>query len=148
MIPNPIMLYAAVGALVVGAAAGYKVRDWQCDAAYAKALEKAGKQRAKADIILDKKAAEYEETRATADVRSVERTNTIREIYRTVPAVASSCAPPDDAIRVLIESIGNSNAEATPSQSGESVFPIEQSTQSTSRPGAFIVGKGRDRTEE
>lgn len=148
MIPNPIMLYAAVGALVVGAAAGYKVRDWQCDAAYAKALEKAGKQRAKADIIPDKKAAEYEETRATADVRSVERTNTIHEIYRTVPAPASSCAPLDDAIRVLIESIGNPNAEAAAGQSGEPVLPVKQSTQPTSRPGALIVGKGRDRTEE
>jgi len=148
MIPNPIMLYAAVGALIFGAVAGYKVRDWQCDAAYAKALEKAGKQRAKADIILDKKAAEYEETRATADVRSVERTNTIREIYRTVPAVASSCAPSDDAIRVLIESIGTPNAEVTPSQSGESVFSVKQPAQPVSRPGATAVGEGRDRAEE
>ena len=148
MIPNPIMLYAAAGALIIGAAAGYKVRDWQCDAAYAKALEKAGKQRVKADIILDAKAAAYEEKRAEADVRSVERTNTIREIYRTAPAVATSCAPPADAVRVLIESIGNPNAEATPSQSGESVFPVEQSARTLSGPGAIDVGKGRDRTEK
>jgi hypothetical protein len=142
------MLYAAAGALLIGAVAGYKVRDWQCDAAYAKALEKAGKQRAKADIILDKKAAEYEETRAAADVRSVERTNTIREIYHTVPAAAASCAPPDDAVRVLLESIGNPNAEAATSQSGEPVFPIEQPARSASRPGALALGKGRDRTQE
>ena len=148
MIPNPIMLYAAAGALIVGAAAGYKVRDWQCNAAYAKALEKAEKQRAKVDVILDTKAAAYEEKRAEADVRSVERTNTIREIYRTEPAVATSCAPPADAIRVLVESIGNPNAEATPSQSGESVFPVEQPARTLPRPGAIDVGKGRDRTEE
>ena len=148
MIPNPIMLYAAAGALIVGAAAGYKVRDWQCDAAYAKTLEKAGEKRAKTDTILDTKSAAYEEKRAEADVRSVERTNTIREIYRTVPAVATSCAPPPDAVRVLIESIGNPNTEATPSQSGESVFPAEQSARTFSRPGATDVGKGRDRTEE
>jgi hypothetical protein len=145
---NPIMFYAVAGALVVGAVAGYKVRDWQCDAAYAKALEKAGKQRAKADIILDTKSAAYEEGRATADARSTERTNTVREIYRMVPAAASSCAPPDDAIRVLIESIGNPNTEAAAGQSGEPVFPIEQPARSASRPGALVVGKGRDRAEE
>ena len=148
MIPNPIMLYAAAGALIVGAVAGYKVRDWQCNAAYAKALEKAEKQRAKVDVILDTKAAAYEEKRAEADVRSVERTNTIREIYRTEPAVATSCAPPADAVRVLLESIGTPNAEATPSQSGEPVFPIEQPARSASRPGALALGKGRDRTQE
>lgn len=148
LIPAPIMLYAAAGALVFGAVAGYKVRDWQCDAAYAKALEKAEKQRAKVDVILDTKAAAYEEKRAEADVRSVERTNTIREIYRTEPAVATSCAPPADAVRVLLESIGTPNAEATPSQSGEPVFPIEQPAQPLPRPGATAVGEGRDRAEE
>jgi hypothetical protein len=142
------MLYAAAGALLVGAVAGYKVRDWQCDAAYAKALEKAGKQRAKADIILDKKAAEYEETRAAADARSVERINTIREIYHTVPAAAASCAPPDDAVRVLVEVIGNSDTAATAGQSGEPVFPIKQSAQPLPRPSPAVVGKGRDRAAE
>jgi len=148
MIPNPIMLYAAAGALIFGAVAGYKVRDWQCDAAYAKALEKAGKQRAKADIILDTKSAAYEEGRAAADARSTERTNTVREIYRMVPAAASSCAPPDDAIRVLIESIGNPDTEATAGQSGESVFSVKQPAQPVSRPSATAVGEGRDRAEE
>ena len=148
MIPSPFMLYAAAGALVVGAVAGYKVRDWQCDAAYAKALEKAAKQRAKADIILDTKSAAYEEKRAEADVRSVERINTIREIYRTVPAAAASCAPPDDAVRVLLEVIGNPDTEAAAGKSGEPVFPIKQSAQSLPRPGATAVGEGRDRAEE
>jgi ADP-ribosylglycohydrolase len=148
MIPSPIMLYAAAGALVVGAVAGYKVRDWQCDAAYAKALEKAGKQRAKADIILDKKAAEYEETRAAADVRSVERTNTIREIYHTVPAAAASCAPPDDAIRVLLEVIGNPDTETAAGQSGEPVFPLKQPAQALPRPSPAAVGKRPDRAKE
>jgi len=145
---NPIMFYAAAGALVVGAAAGYKVRDWQCDAAYAKALEKAGKQRAKADIILDTKSAAYEEKRAEADARSVERINTIREIYHTVPAAAASCAPPDDAVRVLLEVIGNSDTAATAGQSGEPVFPTKQPAQALPRPGATAVGKGRDRAAE
>ena len=148
MIPSPFMIYAAAGALVVGAVAGYKVRDWQCDAAYAKALEKAAKQRAKADIILDTKSAAYEEKRAEADVRSVERINTIREIYRTVPAAAASCAPPDDAVRVLVEVIGNPDTEAAAGKSGEPVFPIKQSAQAIPRPSPAAMGKRPDRAEE
>ena len=45
LIPNPILMYAVGGALVIGIATGWKVKDWQCDAAYSKALEKAEKQR-------------------------------------------------------------------------------------------------------
>jgi hypothetical protein len=140
-IPSP---YIMGGMLVIGFLGGYKVRDWQCDAAYAVALEKAEKQRAKVETILDTKAAAYEERRAAADVQSVERTNTVREIYRTVPAAATSCAPPPDAIRVLLESIGNPDAEVAAGKLGKSVSPPEQPSQPISRPGAPAVGKGRD----
>jgi hypothetical protein len=140
-IPSP---YIMGGLLVIGFLGGYKVRDWQCDAAYAVALEKAEKQRAKVETILDTKAAAYEERRAAADVQSVERTNTVREIYRTVPAAATSCAPPADAIRVLLESIGNPDAEVAAGKLGKSVSPPEQPARPISRPGAPAVGKGRD----
>jgi len=140
-IPSP---YIMGGLLVIGFLGGYKVRDWQCDAAYAVALEKAEKQRAKVETILDTKAAAYEERRAAADVQSVERTNTVREIYRTVPAAATSCAPPADAIRVLLESIGNPDAEGTPGKLSKPVSPPEQPARPISRPGAPAVGKGRD----
>lgn len=144
-IPSP---YIMGGLLIIGFLGGYKVRDWQCDAAYAAALEKAGKQRAKADTILDAKAAAYEEKRAEADVRSVERINTVREIYRTVPAAAASCAPPDDAVRVLLEVIGNPNTEAAAGQPSEPVFPVKQSAQAISRPSPAAVGKRPDRAAE
>ncbi len=140
-IPSP---YIMGGMLVIGFLGGYKVRDWQCDAAYAVALEKAEKQRAKVETILDTKSAAYEERRAEADVRSVERTNTVREIYRTVPAAASSCAPPADAIRVLLESIGNPDVEVAAGKLGKPVSPPEQPARPLSRPGAPAVGKGRD----
>ena len=136
--------YIMGGLLVIGFLGGYKVRDWQCDAAYAVALEKAEKQRVKVETILDTKSAAYEERRAVADVQSVERTNTVREIYRTVPAAASSCAPPPDAIRVLLESIGNPDAEVAAGKLGKSVSTPEQPARPISRPGAPAVGKGRD----
>ncbi len=110
MIPNPIMLYAAAGALIVGAAAGYKVRDWQCDAAYAKAMEKAEKQRVKKQEVVDVISQTYEDQRDKADGVATERTYTIREIYKTAPAVPVDCAAPD-AVRKLLESgIRDANA--------------------------------------
>jgi hypothetical protein len=140
-IPSP---YIMGGMLAIGFLGGYKVRDWQCNAAYAVALEKAEKQRAKVETILDTKSAAYEERRAAADVRSVEQTNTVREIYRTVPAAASSCAPPPDAIRVLLESIGNPNVEVAPGKPSKSMSPPEQPAKPVSGPSAPAVGKGRD----
>ena len=113
MIPNPIMLYAAAGALIVGAAAGYKVRDWQCDAAYAKAMEKAEKQRVKKQEVVDVISQTYEAQRDKANGVATERTYTIREIYKTAPAVPVDCAAPD-AVRKLLESgIRDANAASS-----------------------------------
>lgn len=109
---NPLLAYVAAGALAVGLIGGYKVKSWQCDSAYSKVLEKAEKQRAMMQAIIDEKATAYEQERARADQASYERTNTVREIYRNTPAPPSICAPPAAAVRVLIESIGQPNAPA------------------------------------
>lgn len=107
------MLYALGGALILGAASGYKVRDWQCDAAFAKALEKAEKLRVKKQEAVDDVSQTYEFERDQANVVSTERTNTIREIYKTAPAVAADCAAPD-ALRGLLESsVSDANAAAS-----------------------------------
>ena len=113
LIPNPVMLYALGGALILGAASGYKVRDWQCDAAFAKALEKAEKLRVKKQEVVDDVSQTYEAQRDQANVIATERTNTIREIYKTAPAVAADCAAPD-ALRGLLESsVSDANAAAS-----------------------------------
>ena len=113
LIPNPMMLYALGGALILGAASGYKVRDWQCDAAFAKALEKAEKLRVKKQEVVDDVSQTYEAQRDQANVIATERTNTIREIYKTAPAVAADCAAPD-ALRGLLEgSVRDANAAAS-----------------------------------
>ena len=133
MIPNPIMLYAAAGALIVGAAAGYKVRDWQCNAAYAKALEKAEKQRVKKQEVVDDVSKVYEAQRDEAIVKTTERINTIREIYKTIPAVPVDCSAPD-AVRKLLESgIRDANAAS----SGEPRVEVPRTSDpavSTARP--------------
>ena len=111
--PNPMLLYAVAGALVIGVASGYKVRDWQCDAAFAKALEKAEKLRVKKQEIVDDVSQTYETERDQADVVATERTNTIREIYKTAPAVPVDCAGSDALRRVLESGVRDANAAAT-----------------------------------
>ena len=113
LIPNPVMLYALGGALIIGAASGYKVRDWQCDAAFAKALEKAEKLRVKKQEVVDNVSQTYESERDQANGVATERTYTIREIYKTAPAVPVDCAGSDALRRVLESSIRDANAAAT-----------------------------------
>ena len=113
------MLYALGGALIIGAASGYKVRDWQCDAAYAKALEKAEKLRVKKQEVVDdvlQKPTNSE--RDQANVVATERTNTIREIYKTAPAVPVDCAGSDALRRVLESGVSDANAAAAGKPSG------------------------------
>jgi hypothetical protein len=113
------MLYAAAGVLIVGAAAGYKVRDWQCDAAYAKALEKAESLRVKKQEVVDDISQTYEAQRDQANGVATERTYTIREIYKTAPAVPVDCAAPD-AVRKLLESgVRDANAASASEPSVE-----------------------------
>jgi hypothetical protein len=119
LMPNSILLYAVGGALILGAASGYKVRDWQCDAAYAKALEKAEKLRVKKQEVVDDVSQTYEYERDQANVVATERTNTIREIYKTAPAVPADCAGSDALRRVLESSVRDANAAAAGKPSGE-----------------------------
>jgi len=131
MMPSPLMLYATAGALVIGAAAGYKVRDWQCDAAYAKALEKAEKLRAKKQEVVYDVSQTYEAERDKADVVATERTNTIREIYKTTPAPAVDCSAPDAVRRLLESSVSDANAAST----GESGGKVPNTSKPTSADG-------------
>ena len=118
LIPKPMLLYAVGGALILGAASGYKVRDWQCDAAFAKALEKAEKLRVKKQEVVDDVSKTYESERDQANVVATERTNTIREIYKTAPAVPVDCAGSDALRRVLEGGVRDANAATTGKPSG------------------------------
>jgi len=119
LVPNPLMLYATAGALVIGAAEGYKVRDWQCDAAYSKAIEKAQKERAAKEKVVFDVSEVFEEERNKADVVATERINTIREIYKTAPAVPVDCSAPEPVRRLLESSVSDANAASTGKPSGE-----------------------------
>ena len=116
---NPVMIYGLAGALIIGAASGYKVRDWQCDASYANALEKAEKLRAQQREVVDNVSQTYETERDQADVVATERTNTIREIYKTAPAIPVDCAGSDALRRVLEGGVRDANAAAAGEPSGK-----------------------------
>lgn len=115
---NAIMAYVAAGAIVIGAAAGWKVRDWQCDAAYAKALEKAEKQRKEMQGKIDAISISYEEQRDQANRVVARETSTIREIYKTLPPVPADCAVDPRVVGMLEGSVGRANVAAS-GKSGE-----------------------------
>lgn len=116
ILPNPIYFYAGAAALVIGAISGYKVRDWQCDAAVAKALERAEEQRQEMQDEVDERSAAYEAERdQTAGVgRTTVRE--IRTIYQEMPAAPVDCEPPVPIVGLLEGSVSRANASA----SGES----------------------------
>jgi len=113
MLPfNPIMGYVAAGALVIGLAAGWTIKDWQCDAAYAKALEKAEKQRQQMQGKIDEAASIYQTERDKTDVVVAGEKQTIREIYKTLPAVPADCTPDPRVIGLLQGGVNRANAAA------------------------------------
>lgn len=110
---NPFMGYVAAGALVIGIAAGWKVKDWQCDAAYAKALEKAEKQRKELQGKINDISTVYQIERDKADMVVAGKTSTVREIYKTLPAVPIDCAVDARVLGMLESSVSDANARAS-----------------------------------
>lgn len=112
-LPNALTLYIAAGALAIGGLGGYKVRDWQCDAAVAKAVAKAEKIRAEMQNEVDEAGRAYETARVETDGLRAARTNTIERIYREVPAPAPDCAAPADIVGLLQGGVDSANATAS-----------------------------------
>ena len=110
---NPFLGYVAAGALVIGVAAGWKVKDWQCDAAYSKALEQAQKQRQEMQGKIDALSVSYEEERNKADVVDAGRIRTVREIYKTLPAAPHDCAVDPRIVGMLEGSVSDANARSS-----------------------------------
>lgn len=113
MIPLPYVLGALVAVFVLGCANGYFIRDGSAKAAAAKSYKAAEAQRAEMQGEIDVISAKYEATKAAADRKSVERTNTIREFYSKEPAVSADCAVPDPMFWLLTNSVRDANAAAS-----------------------------------
>jgi hypothetical protein len=109
---DPIMGYVAAGALAIGLTAGWKVKDWQCDAAYSAVLEKAAKQRQQMQGKIDEVSTLYQSERDKADVVVAGEKQTIREIYKTLPAVPADCAADVRIVGLLESGVNRANAAA------------------------------------
>lgn len=107
------MGYVAAGALAIGLASGWKIKDWQCDAAYSKALEKAEKQRQQMQGKIDEVSTLYQAERDKADVVVAGERETIREIYKTLPAVSADCVPDVRVVGLLEGGVSRANAAAS-----------------------------------
>jgi len=110
---NPLLAYVAAATLVCGLGVGWKVRDWQCDAAYAKALEKAERDRKALQGKINAISTTYEQERNQADVVVAGTRTTIREIYKTLPPVPADCSPDIRVVRLLEGSVSNANRAAS-----------------------------------
>ncbi len=104
---NPVFAYIALGSLAVGGFAGWKVRDWRCDAQAAAAQRAAQRLADQRQVELDTLAQSYNTLSGDFIGLQVrlrdagrETGGVIREIYRNVK-VPVSCAVPDSALRLL-----------------------------------------------
>lgn len=107
----PLSAYIGAGALLVGVAGGWTIRDWKADSDALKAEEKAFAQYQAMTSALADQSLAYEVL--AQSLRADERRDreTIREIYRdrTIPA---ECAVPAAGVSVLSEAIARSNSAA------------------------------------
>ena len=114
----PVWLYAGAGSLLVGALAGWTVRDWKADSDALADTEADWKQYAAFAETLADQSLLLEYTQQ--ELRNGERRDreTIREIYRNVQ-VSADCAVPDAAVSLLDNAIGRANAAAAGEPSGK-----------------------------
>lgn len=135
---NPFVLYAGLGALVVGVAAGWSVRDWKADADALRAVEAANKAQKEAIAAISRPSEKLETVIAEMKPLEIQTRNTIREVYRNVE-VPSDCAVPAAGVRLLDDARLNANAAA----SGEPIAAVRSAAPSAGavdRPGKDPVG--------
>lgn len=109
---NPLVLYTAGGALLVGALGGWTVRDWKADSDQLAVVERANKAEKATIAAVNRPSSEYEQVLADLRPREIQTRNTIREVYRDVK-VPTDCAVPTAAVGVLDDARLRANAAAS-----------------------------------
>ena len=115
---NPLILYSAGGALLLGALAGWTVRDWKADSAQLEQVERAHKAEKAAIAAVNGSSEKFEQILADLRPAQVETRNTIREVYRNVE-VPTDCAVPPAGVSLLEAARERANAAATGEPSAE-----------------------------
>lgn len=123
---NPLILYSAGGALLLGGLAGWTVRDWKADSDQLEQVERAHKAEKAAIAAVNVSSENYEQILAGLRPAQIETRNTIREVYRNVE-VPTDCAVPPAGVSLLEAARGRANAAATGEPSPELRSPAEGS---------------------
>ena len=103
--------------------AGYHLRSLEAKAELAKELQMAQVARAKVEADLNVASGKYEVERERAAQVQVDRINTVREVYRNVPAPPPSCAVPPSVLSMLLGAVQDANAATTTGQSSVLLQP-------------------------
>lgn len=104
-----VIIGVVVGAFFLGCLNGYVVRDGAAKSSAAKAYKAAEGRRMVMQGQIDVLSAQYEEERRRVSNVNVQRTNTIKEYYRDIPAMAVDCTLPDPMYSLLINSVRDAN---------------------------------------
>jgi hypothetical protein len=109
----PPWAYLAGGALALTAAfgTGWTVRGWRCDAQIASIERQLQEARDKAQDRADQSSTTYEADRAAQVVVARDTVNTVREIFRDIPAPPAECVPPADATSLLDSAIARTGTD-------------------------------------
>lgn len=112
---NPIPISWCLGgagaAALLGALAGWTVRDWKRDSEVLAEVARTAKQLDKARQAVDTAAAAYEEDRTHAGAQAAAREITIRQAFGSAPADVR-CDPPAVVHGVLDDAVRAANARA------------------------------------
>jgi len=125
----PLWAITGAGALLLGFAGGWTVRDWKADSAALEALNDAQEREDKARRTAEAAATKYEGDRSNEQARTIERQSELRTIYRD-RMVPVDCAVPDAARGLLDEARTRANARA----SGEPVGPVPGPSRAADAP--------------
>ena len=108
---NPPVVYGAIGALLLGIAGGWTVRDWKADSDALAAADAARKAQERAIAAANRPAERFETVVAELKPLEIETRNTIREVYRNVE-IPADCAVPAAGVSLLDAARVNANAAA------------------------------------
>ena len=112
-LPLPVIIAIVCGAFVLGSISGYSIRDNAAKLSAAKAFKAATQQRLALEEKLNVVSSQYETERARNAVVNVDRVSTVREFYRTAPAVPSVCGLSDAVYGLLANSVRDANTAAS-----------------------------------
>ena len=131
-LPNPLVLYTAGGALLIGALGGWTIRDWKADSDQLAANNRLIVAKDAAINAANKPSEDYAKVLADIRPREIETRNTIREVYRNVE-VPADCAVPDSVIGVLNDARERANAVST-GKPIDAMSAVTKASESVNRP--------------